>query len=1298
MGNQLVSSVKTSSVIRSIEYYLSEVPDIKLKSSLGQTQFLKVALCFRENEGEVVVKVLSHEDPSLLLDSHRKELIEFANITRSNSSIASFRIVEIRPNFAYIVRQYVRFSLYDRLSTRPFMTDIEKCWIVYQILRCLAWCHERKLYHGDIKLENILVTSNMWVIMTDFATYKPVNLPEDNPSFFNYFFDTSRRRCCNIAPERFVSTASLAQMDNQPSTIHGNNSSASLPSLGQESNFNEAMDMFSIGCVLVEIFSDNFMFDYSSLLLYKENRLDQTQLENKLSKIDSPIIRDLAQNLISLEPGNRTTCSQALNNLKGIIFPTYFGKLYNIMRTLIRLSPDSKILYLIQELPNYLPAILSENPNGVLIILLTITSSLRSLTHVHCKIQAQRLIVELVRSSTQTLSPYIIDRLIPYLAHSLTNDSDHRVRAEAICSLTDLLEQVAFIQASDSNIFTDFLMEILIKSLESEKSVFVRLRMAQNIGRLSAVAFNFLNQSCDQNYDEELALLHQDFAQLVVQLLTDVNNCVRRTLLLTPRNCSHLCTFFGRQKTTDVILPHIFTFLNHKNFQLRLSFFDNIIVIASYLGVQCSTILQPLLQIGLQDAEEVIIGKTINSIASLAEQGLLQKNIIYELLQEILPLFYHPNLWIVHSIVHLFTVLAEHLSIIDLHCKIIPMLTPYLSRHIHSLSSKHLLLESLKPRLPREVLDIVFSAKDDHVLQVLFEILRNKSSGLNNAPYKRLCAENIDSYMEDQLLKLSDLFTKIYRNRKNRNQNRDECGSEIEYHNYDRLIRSIHLVDPLKDIGTMGGSGTTNQEWQHMFGPRSPNEESNDLPMISDAVEAKEIEVACFDCPPSRSHVRALMVHKKTGYTPSASLPQIGTFTMEDFRPRGLLVSHLNEHKASVNAIARYGTTSCFFTCSDDGTIRIWDLANFENRHVINRSKYLFKMEFSNGSPINFKGVVCCGPYVITYTNDGIIYIFESQESCLRLVCNFKVGSSKSSIPLLISSICTLSSNIFAVSLTNSIVYGYDVRNIHTRQFFVPIFKVALSPHHRTITSIDGNEVILFLATATGKIAGFDLRFKLNVIEFDQTSSSNQQTVRITKIKYSPEGLYTSTHGSSDITLWDYKLGHRITVLRASGRQQDKSSTFVNAILPISNKDCTVITGGSDMRIRLWDINSPEKSYVISDPTFKACCYLGSQLIGNNSPSMKSLSSIPPSAYSLHHDHISGAPPISTYISKRVGDHQVIEEFDSSPQYAQYNSKHHCSMDQQSIESGHQDAITDLLRVNHFLISSGRNGTIKVWR
>lgn len=48
------------------------------------------------------------------------------------------------------------------------------------------------------------MTSWNWVLLTDFASFKPTHLPEDNPADFSYFFDTSRRRTCYIAPERWV--------------------------------------------------------------------------------------------------------------------------------------------------------------------------------------------------------------------------------------------------------------------------------------------------------------------------------------------------------------------------------------------------------------------------------------------------------------------------------------------------------------------------------------------------------------------------------------------------------------------------------------------------------------------------------------------------------------------------------------------------------------------------------------------------------------------------------------------------------------------------------------------------------------------------------------------------------------------------------------------------------------------------------------------------------------------------------------------------------------------------------------
>ena len=54
-------------------------------------------------------------------------------------------------------------------------------WIAYQLLHALAQAHGRGVCHGDIKCENVLVTSWAWVYLADLASYKPTYLPVDNP-------------------------------------------------------------------------------------------------------------------------------------------------------------------------------------------------------------------------------------------------------------------------------------------------------------------------------------------------------------------------------------------------------------------------------------------------------------------------------------------------------------------------------------------------------------------------------------------------------------------------------------------------------------------------------------------------------------------------------------------------------------------------------------------------------------------------------------------------------------------------------------------------------------------------------------------------------------------------------------------------------------------------------------------------------------------------------------------------------------------------------------------------------------
>ena len=53
------------------------------------------------------------------------------------------------------------------------LTDVEKRWLVYQLLVAVDQCHARGVCHGDLKSENVMVTSWTWATATDLASYKP---------------------------------------------------------------------------------------------------------------------------------------------------------------------------------------------------------------------------------------------------------------------------------------------------------------------------------------------------------------------------------------------------------------------------------------------------------------------------------------------------------------------------------------------------------------------------------------------------------------------------------------------------------------------------------------------------------------------------------------------------------------------------------------------------------------------------------------------------------------------------------------------------------------------------------------------------------------------------------------------------------------------------------------------------------------------------------------------------------------------------------------------------------------------
>lgn len=171
-------------------------------------------------------------------------------------------------------------------STRPFLSPIEKKWLAFQLLTALRDARNRKVSHGDLKTSNILITSWNWLYLSDFAPHKPAFLPLDDPADFSFYFDTSGRRTCYIAPERFYSA------DGNPESARKREKDKEREREGdgkKESKVTEAMDCFSAGCVIAELFLEGKpLFSLSQLFKYREGELN---VDSQLSAIKDEGVR-----------------------------------------------------------------------------------------------------------------------------------------------------------------------------------------------------------------------------------------------------------------------------------------------------------------------------------------------------------------------------------------------------------------------------------------------------------------------------------------------------------------------------------------------------------------------------------------------------------------------------------------------------------------------------------------------------------------------------------------------------------------------------------------------------------------------------------------------------------------------------------------------------------------------------------------------------------------------------------------------------------------------------------------------
>jgi phosphoinositide-3-kinase, regulatory subunit 4 len=625
---------------------------------------------------------------AVLYDSRSLHLAERKVLADIPNALAYSRVIETDSN-GYLVRQFLYNSLYDRISTRPFLEDIEKKWLAYQLLCAVRDCHSRDIYHGDIKTENTLVTSWNWLYLSDFSWYKPVTLPEDNPADFSYFFDTSGRRTCYLAPERFVPASD---------------------SLDPEAKVTWAMDIFSTGCVIAELFLETPIFSLSQLFKYREGQYDPVQTH--LSRIPDKNVREMIGHMIDLDPTKRYSAEQSLDFWKGQVFPDYF---YNFLHQYMEVitHPASaryssattnkhvgeaderidrvyfdfdKLSYFLGyqddegslvsgpnavgrlgmplfpvriNIPNnehYVSAHRqTQREDGTLIFLTLVVASLRHTARAASKLRACDVLLAFAERLTDDAK---LDRVLPYLV-SLLGDPADVVVMTAIRNITQIVSMVQVVNTANKDLFVEYIFprleDAIYASRRGPRSSVLRAVFASCLGTLTSSAERFLNLTTSigpsgalagalndvegfkdtdfesEQYDVAKQQLDSQVVSFLTALVADEDVFVRRAFL---SSVPELCDYLGESGANDLILTHLNTYLNDRDWTLKCALFDALVGLAAYLGsATTEEYILPLMMQSLMDPEEHVIQSILHSLAEIGKLGLLSRASMVEKLR-----------------------------------------------------------------------------------------------------------------------------------------------------------------------------------------------------------------------------------------------------------------------------------------------------------------------------------------------------------------------------------------------------------------------------------------------------------------------------------------------------------------------------------------------------------------------------------------------------------------------------------------------------------------------------------------
>lgn len=309
---------------------------------------------------------------------------------------------------------------------------------------------------------------------------------------------------------------------------------------------NWAMDIFSIGCVIAELFLEAPIFSLSQLFRYRQGEYDPEHTH--LNKIQDTNVRELIMHMIQVDPNSRMSAEDYLTHWREKVFPSYFygflqqymysitdpasgqkpvttgaehlgepderiEQIYNDYDKISHLlsnsggnelstphhtprNPNAGLFPLFLNIPNYqhraTPTSTLEIDDGNLIFLTIVVSCLRGTARASARVRGLELLMAFSERLTDEAK---LDRVVPYVAQ-LLSDKSPLVKIAALRAMTQILAMVRVVPPINAYIFPEYVLprlESYLPDSPGSTSPLVRMQYAFCIGTLATTAARYLD-------------------------------------------------------------------------------------------------------------------------------------------------------------------------------------------------------------------------------------------------------------------------------------------------------------------------------------------------------------------------------------------------------------------------------------------------------------------------------------------------------------------------------------------------------------------------------------------------------------------------------------------------------------------------------------------------------------------------------------------------------------------------------------------------------------------------------------